>query len=226
MLGTDFQGCTCRLCVHDEGLRASHGRWIEMMSILSERQTRLYAAEKAMAMGHGGITIMAQVSGLSERTIRRGIEELEAGNLGQMSERDRRPGGGRKASEEVDPSLVDDLELLMGETTAGDPMRLLKWTTKSLRSIARKRPPQAFWTGRVAWRGGFLPLHPFLWRLPSHESTSGSSSLGPVATADRETTCKRAVGRRVLPTRASLAARVLRLETKASHDNVSEARLA
>src|SRR4030043_628880 len=51
--------------------------------------------------------------------------------------------------------------------------------------ILRKRPPQAFWTGRVAWRGGFLPLHPFLWRLPSHESTSGSSSLGPVATADR-----------------------------------------
>jgi len=137
MLGTDFQGCMCRLCVHDEGLRASHGRWVEMMSILSERQTRLYVAEKAMAMGHGGITIMAQVSGLSERTIRRGIEELEAGNLGQMLERDRRPGGGRKPSEEVDPSLVDDLELLMGETTAGDPMRLLKWTTKSLRSIAQ-----------------------------------------------------------------------------------------
>ena len=137
MLGTDFQGCTCRFCVHDEELRANHGRWIDMMSILSERQTRLYAAEKAMAMGHGGITIMAQVSGLSERTIRRGIEELEAGDLGQMSERDRRPGGGRKPSEEVDPSLVDDLELLMGETTAGDPMRLLKWTTKSLRSIAR-----------------------------------------------------------------------------------------
>lgn len=136
MLGTDFQGCTCRFCVHDEGLRASHGRWIEMMSILSERQTRLYAAEKAMAMGHGGITIMAQVSGLSERTIRRGIEELEAGNLDQISERDRRPGGGRKPSEEVDPSLVDELELLMGETTAGDPMRLLKWTTQSLRSIA------------------------------------------------------------------------------------------
>ena len=79
-------------------------------------------------MGHGGITLMAQVSGLSERTIRRGIEELEAGDLGEMAERARRPGGGRKASEEVDPSLVSDLELLMEETTAGDPMRLLKWT--------------------------------------------------------------------------------------------------
>jgi len=137
MVGTDFRGCTCRLCVDDEGLRVTHGRWIEMMSILNERQTRLDAAEKAVAMGHGGITIMAQVSGLSERTIRRGIEELEAGDLGEMAERSRRPGGGRKRVEQVDPSLVEDLELFMGETTAGDPMRLLKWTTQSLRSIAQ-----------------------------------------------------------------------------------------
>jgi len=136
MSGKDYQGCMCPHCAVDEELRTTHGRWIEMMSIFNERQTRLYAAEKAMAMGHGGISIMAQVSGLSERTIRRGIGELEAGDLCQMSERARRAGGGRKSSEEVDPCLVTDLELLMEESTAGDPMRLLKWTTKSLRSIA------------------------------------------------------------------------------------------
>ncbi len=34
--------------------------------------------------------------------------------------------------------MVGELELLMGETTAGDPMRLLKWTTKSVRSIAKE----------------------------------------------------------------------------------------
>ncbi len=91
-----------------------------------------------MALGHGGITQVAHVLGLSERTIRRGLEELRAGNLGEMAERSRRSGAGRKWSEEIDPSLVDDLELLMGESTAGDPMRLLKWTTKSLRSIAEE----------------------------------------------------------------------------------------
>ena len=138
MLGTDFHRCACALCIVDEELRATHGRWIEMMSILNERQTRLYAAEKAMALGHGGITLVAQVSGLSERTIRRGIGELQAGSLGELQERARRSGGGRKPSEEVDPSLVGDLEWLMGETTSGDPMRLLKWTTKSLRSIAKE----------------------------------------------------------------------------------------
>jgi transposase len=136
MSRTDLQGCICPHCVVDDDVRATHGRWIEMMSLFNERQARLYAAEKAMALGHGGITLVSEVLGLSERTIRRGIEELESGGLGEMPERARRPGAGRKASEEVDSSLVDDLELLMGETTAGDPMRLLKWTTKSLRSIA------------------------------------------------------------------------------------------
>ncbi len=138
MLRTDFPRCSCSLCVLDAGLGATHGRWIELMSIFSERQARLYAAEKAMALGHGGITQVAQVLHLSERTIRRGIQELRAGNLGELVQRDRRPGAGRKWSEEVDPSMVDDLEVLMGESTEGDPMRLLKWTTKSLRSIAEE----------------------------------------------------------------------------------------
>ena len=85
MLGTDLQSCTCPLCVVDEELRATHGRWIEMMSIFNERQTRLYAAEKALAMGHGGIALMTEVSGLSERTIRRGIRELQAGEAVNLS---------------------------------------------------------------------------------------------------------------------------------------------
>ncbi len=136
MLRTSLSRCVCPVCMVDEGLRATHSQWIEMMAIFSERQARLYAAEKAMGLGHGGITRVAQVLGLSERTIRRGVRELQAGNLGEMAERSRHPGAGRKWSEEIDPSLVDDLELLMGENTAGDPMRLLKWTTKSLRSLA------------------------------------------------------------------------------------------
>ena len=125
MLETDFYRCACPLCAVDEESQASHGRWIEMMSIFNERQARLYAAEKALALGHGGITLVAQVVGLSERTIRRGIRELQGGSLGGMPESARRPGGGRKCIQEVDPSVLPELELLMGDTTAGDPMRLL-----------------------------------------------------------------------------------------------------
>jgi Rhodopirellula transposase DDE domain len=136
--GRDFQGCECPSWVTDGDWHATQGRWLEVMSVLNERQTRLYAAEKALELGQGGIALLARVSGLSERTIRRGIRELEAGHLDEMTERARHPGGGRKPVEQVDPTLVDDLETLMGETTAGDPMRLLKWTTKSVRSIAEE----------------------------------------------------------------------------------------
>ena len=54
MSRTDLQGCICAHCVVDDDVRATHGRWIEMMSLFNERQARLYAAEKAMALGHGG----------------------------------------------------------------------------------------------------------------------------------------------------------------------------
>jgi hypothetical protein len=133
---TDVLLCACPRCYSDEQLRVTHGRWLEIMSILDERQTRLYAAEKALELGHGGIVLVAQVSGLSERTIRRGIRELQAGELAEVGPFARRFGGGRKTSEALDGTLLTDLEALMGETTAGDPMRLLKWTTRSTRSIA------------------------------------------------------------------------------------------
>jgi hypothetical protein len=50
----------------------------------------------------------------------------------------RNPGGGRKKVEEVDPGLRRELVRIMEETTAGDPMSLLKWTSKSTRAIAEQ----------------------------------------------------------------------------------------
>jgi hypothetical protein len=129
--------CACDLCAKNASLRRTHNRWLEVFSILDERQRRLYAAEKAANMGHGGITRLAQMTGLSERTVRRGLAELEAGGLAQVPGQVRRPGGGLKWLEALDATVVTDLEALLGETTAGDPMRLLKWTTKSTRSLAR-----------------------------------------------------------------------------------------
>jgi hypothetical protein len=46
------------------------------------------------------------------------------------------PGGGRKKVEEADPALQRRLKAIVEETTAGDPMRPLKWTSKSTRTIA------------------------------------------------------------------------------------------
>jgi hypothetical protein len=44
-------------------------------------------------------------------------------------------GGGRKPLEEQDPQLTQRLRRIMDETTAGDPMSLLRWTSKSTYQI-------------------------------------------------------------------------------------------
>ena len=127
--------CTCGLCSRDVQLRDTHVRWLGMLSIPNERQVRLYVAERALEIGWGGITLLARISGLSERTIQRGIQELRTGELtpGDFA---RREGGGRKWREDDDTTIIAALESLLDESTAGDPMRVLKWTTRSSRSIA------------------------------------------------------------------------------------------
>lgn len=54
------------------------------------------------------------------------LADLERGKV-------RRPGGGRKRSVDLDPTLRHDLEALIEPTSRGDPISPLRWTTKSLR---------------------------------------------------------------------------------------------
>ncbi len=67
---------------------------------------------------------------MSKNTIRRGIRELEAGDLSTPGGRIRKAGGGRKKVVEKDETLLCDLEGMLDPK--GDPMSLLKWTTKSV----------------------------------------------------------------------------------------------
>jgi hypothetical protein len=43
----------------------------------------------------------------------------------------RRPGGGRKKLSEKDPSILEDLKLILEPATMGDPMRSIRWISKS-----------------------------------------------------------------------------------------------
>jgi hypothetical protein len=111
-----------------------------VLSTLNERQARLFVAERALTLGRGGISQMSRLTGISRPTIMKGAAELVAkAGLPSVTEgRVRRPGGGRKKVEEVDPELRRELVRIMEETTAGDPMSLLKWTSKSTRVIAEQ----------------------------------------------------------------------------------------
>jgi hypothetical protein len=112
-------------------------RWLKVLGTLNERQARLYVAQKAVEHGRGGISRLARLTGMSRPTIMKGIAELSGrGPLPSEEARIRRPGGGRKQIEEVDPAIVEEINRILEESTAGDPMSSLKWTSRSTRAIA------------------------------------------------------------------------------------------
>ena len=80
--------------------------------------------------------VVARATGVSRRSIRRGIRELSQPGLGPGKGRVRRPGGGRKRTVETDPTLREDLERLVEPTSRGDPESPLRWTCKSVRKLA------------------------------------------------------------------------------------------
>ncbi|MFN0137893.1 MAG: ISAzo13 family transposase [Phycisphaerae bacterium] len=111
-------------------------RYVELSPVLNERGQRLFAAAEARAHGHGGVSIVARITGLARSTIHRGLRELEANQALPLG-RSRRAGGGRKAKRDQNPKFLPDLKRLVEPTTRGDPTRTLRWTSKSLRHLAR-----------------------------------------------------------------------------------------
>jgi transposase len=108
---------------------------LKVLDTLNEVQVRWFVAREAVILGHGGIKKMCELTGLSKPTIIKGIKELKAKKRLDVGKRIRRPGGGRKRIEERNPRILKILEDIMEETTAGDPMSLLKWTSKSTYQI-------------------------------------------------------------------------------------------
>ena len=72
---------------------------------LDERGRRRWAAAEARSLGWGGVSAVAEATGLSDRTIRTGIEEIEDPQA-LASTRQRRFGGGRRALEADNPDVV------------------------------------------------------------------------------------------------------------------------
>jgi transposase len=97
----------------------------------NEKQWRHYLALEALeAKERGSVMQVAREAKVSYNTILRGLRELEAGDSFRPGDRQRKEGGGRKQAVEKDASLLADLESLL--EPKGDPMSLLKWTTKSV----------------------------------------------------------------------------------------------
>jgi hypothetical protein len=110
---------------------------------LDERGRRRWAASEALSLGWGGITAVAVATGISDRTIRNGISELNDPNPLPPNCR-RRAGGGRRSRTDEQPGLVAALEKLVEPDSRGDPQSPLRWTCKSTRSLARALQADGF----------------------------------------------------------------------------------
>jgi hypothetical protein len=113
-------------------LRAKHAA---LARVFTERSRRIWAATEARALGYGGIGLVERTTGISRATIQRGLRELGS----QMSlppGRSRKPGGGRKSATVLDATLLRDLDALVEPTAPGDPDSPLRWSCKSVRTLA------------------------------------------------------------------------------------------
>lgn len=89
--------CQCELCQSDQDHQAKliHHQINVIMSRLDEQQRRWYAAVEANRHGPGGVNLVSQITGLDEKTIRRGRAELAVDLAGRPEQRVRLPGAGR-----------------------------------------------------------------------------------------------------------------------------------
>ena len=89
--------CECPECQQpdDHPDKKLHHQINLLISRLDEQQQRWYVALDAKKLGHGGVGLMSQITGMSVDTIRRGRDELDNELTGRPVDRVRLPGGGR-----------------------------------------------------------------------------------------------------------------------------------
>ncbi len=130
--------------MHDATIiKAIEGKYIELLDDLDERGRRRWAAVEARALGRGGITAVARATGLSDRTIRTGLKELDDPDP-LPGHRQRRSGGGRKPHAVTQPGLQEALERLIEPTARGSPTNPLRWTIKSTYQLAEALRAQGY----------------------------------------------------------------------------------
>ncbi len=138
MPSSELPTCPCPLCqggaYHPD--RQRHQQLLLVFSRLDESQRRWFVALEAKRLGFGGDRLLSQITGMDEKTSRRGRDEPDASLVDNPPDRIRRPGGGRPPVENKNPAIVPALQAVIEPETAGDPMSAQKWVRSSLRRLS------------------------------------------------------------------------------------------
>jgi hypothetical protein len=158
-------------------LEAVRRKYELLLPLMNERMRRHWAACEAITLQRGGVTLVAEATGLSRTTIWAGLRELRHPDEVPVDElpreRSRHAGAGRPFLEQVDATLVKDLEALVEATTRGDPQSPLRWTCKSTRNLAEELKRQGH---RVGYRTVAALLHGLDYSLQANCKTREGSS--------------------------------------------------
>ena len=127
-----YSGCMKEAAIKIANIKTKYN---QLEPFLNERAHRMWCATEAEAIGHGGVTAVHKATGVTRRTIHKGLKELELEKIVDP-ERIRRKGGGRKRIVEKDPTLLQDLDEMIEPVTRGDPENPLRWTSKSTIKLA------------------------------------------------------------------------------------------
>lgn len=117
-----------------------------MWRITNEKQWRQYLAFEAKRIG--SVAIVAKDAGVSKNTIKKGIAEVEAGDLYEVGGRIRKAGGGRKKTEEKQPLLASAIDDAAGANA--DKRLIVKHTSKSFAKITEAVVSRGFVVGMTA----------------------------------------------------------------------------
>ena len=109
---------------------------------MNELQRRVVGGAAAELLGRGGKSAVAVASGMSRNTVIKAQAEIEAGI--EPSDRLRAPGGGDKLLIDKQPGLLEALDELVNPDTRGNPMSLLRWTSKSSTNLAAELVGEGF----------------------------------------------------------------------------------
>ena len=134
--------------VREERKRMVREKYERLQPHLGERGTRLWAANEALSFGRGGVRAVAEALTISCKTIMQGKRELPAPSSHPGSDlvggRQRRPGGGRKSILAKHPEMRARIEQIVDPATRGDPMKPLRWVSKSLPHIVDELSRQGY----------------------------------------------------------------------------------
>lgn len=111
-------------------------RFFLLLPFLNERTRRLWAAAEAIDQGYGGISATSRATGVSRRAITEGCKQLRCLQSDSLLTGVRQAGSGRKSIENKYPNIKQELEALVDPLTRGDPESPLRWTCKSIRTLA------------------------------------------------------------------------------------------